>query len=64
MGLVCNNGYNSGIYMKKKKHYFPQYKSGASCRESISRHRRNKALTRQNIKFLKSLGLKVTSGGN
>lgn len=47
MGIVFNsNGGKSNI-------------TNPACRRVISRHRVGKQLTRQNIQFLQSLGLKV-----
>ena len=39
------------------------YLSNTSCRRAISRRRVVKALTRQNIQFLKHLGFRVNPGG-
>lgn len=39
------------------------YKNRTPCAPSISRQRASKALTRQNIQFLKSLGLRIAFGG-
>ena len=55
MGIVYNS---KGFHSQTEG-----YKRNVSCGSSISRQRTRKALTRQNIQFLKSLGLKTVSGG-
>lgn len=39
------------------------YKNDKKCGSSVSHQQPPKALTRKNIQFLKSLGLKVVAGG-
>ena len=51
MGLVFNTSKGSS----------KEYISDSPCRKNISRQRQVKALTRQNIQFLKSLGLKIAA---
>ena len=58
MGLVFNTNKNYNSYSSGRK-----YISNSPCQRSISRQRQVRALTRQNIQFLKSLGLKVVPGG-
>lgn len=54
MGIVYNRKEN-------KSKIGRGYKSEPICRTSISRSKTLKALTRKNIQFLKSLGLRPTS---
>ena len=39
------------------------YLNNTPCRKTVSRQRAAKALTRQNIQFLKSLGFRINPGG-
>ena len=52
MGLVFNKKLANNFYIKRLK-----WGTG------INRHRAVKALTRRNIQFLKSLGLRIAPGG-
>ena len=53
MGLVFNNNTVKNTLNNEK------YISFAPCRKNFSRQRKVKALTRQNIQFLRNQGLKV-----
>lgn len=48
MGIVFRRGIVGSSYIKKPK-----------CQKPISHHQTVRGLTRQNIQFLKSLGLKL-----
>lgn len=52
MGIVYNSKVGKG------------YINSLPCRQTVSRHRAFKVLTRRNIQFLRSLGLKVVLGKN
>ena len=56
MGLVFNNNSRSNFSDK-------QYISYPKCRATVSQQRQVRVLTHQNIRFLKSLNLKVAPGG-
>lgn len=56
MGIIYNNYNNNSISTAKNK-----YIKSESWRKEISHQRQVRALTRQNIQFLKSLGLRVVS---
>ena len=60
MGLVYHiSGDSRGSSSYKRNNYLQKYKSETPCRKRISRQRRNRVLTAQNVKFLKSLDFKV-----
>ena len=62
MGIVYNIKVGGGFINqphRQKADHRKEYINAQSCRQKTSRRRASKALTRQNIQFLKSIGLNV-----